>query len=242
MTKAATTAWLTAHNAQDRYYMTATQDALAAGELPSDPRDAAEAVLEGSIGRAIRPMQLLDELAGLIEVVAETRPKRLVEIGTARGGTLMLLCRFAAPDATIVSVDLPYGRNGGGYPKWKMPFYQDFALPGQTLHLLRGNSHDPDTRDRVRDALGGPADLIFIDADHSYAGVKTDYELYTPLLRPGGIAGLHDILPNEDDPSIDVAPFWDKLEADARLKTRRIVQDPDQGAYGIGLVEVPTQA
>lgn len=36
------------------------------------------------------------------------------------------------------------------------------------------------------------ANLIFIDADHSYAGVRKDVDEYWPLLMPGGALVLHD--------------------------------------------------
>lgn len=35
-------------------------------------------------------------------------------------------------------------------------------------------------------------DLIFIDADHSYAGVRRDVDKYWPLLKEGGVMVLHD--------------------------------------------------
>lgn len=35
-------------------------------------------------------------------------------------------------------------------------------------------------------------DVLFIDGDHSYMGVKTDFELYSRLLSPNGIIILHD--------------------------------------------------
>ena len=35
-------------------------------------------------------------------------------------------------------------------------------------------------------------DLLFIDGDHSYEGVKLDFELYSKLLSPNGIVILHD--------------------------------------------------
>ena len=36
-------------------------------------------------------------------------------------------------------------------------------------------------------------DLLFIDGDHSYEGVKLDFELYSKILSPDGIIILHDI-------------------------------------------------
>jgi hypothetical protein len=35
-------------------------------------------------------------------------------------------------------------------------------------------------------------DFLFIDGDHSYEGVKTDFELYSKLLSDQGIIAIHD--------------------------------------------------
>jgi predicted O-methyltransferase YrrM len=35
-------------------------------------------------------------------------------------------------------------------------------------------------------------DLLFIDGDHSYEGVKTDWDLYSPLLKSGSCVVFHD--------------------------------------------------
>ena len=38
----------------------------------------------------------------------------------------------------------------------------------------------------------GQVDLVFIDGDHSYAGVKADVERFSPFVREGGCLALHD--------------------------------------------------
>jgi predicted O-methyltransferase YrrM len=38
-------------------------------------------------------------------------------------------------------------------------------------------------------------DFLFIDGDHTYEGVKQDFEMYTPLVRKGGLVAMHDIVP-----------------------------------------------
>jgi predicted O-methyltransferase YrrM len=43
---------------------------------------------------------------------------------------------------------------------------------------------------------GRKVDFLFIDADHSYEGVKKDFEMYSPLVRKGGIIAFHDIIPD----------------------------------------------
>jgi predicted O-methyltransferase YrrM len=35
-------------------------------------------------------------------------------------------------------------------------------------------------------------DLLFIDGDHTAEGVKTDWDLYSGIMQPGGIVVLHD--------------------------------------------------
>lgn len=53
-----------------------------------------------------------------------------------------------------------------------------------------------------------PIRLLFIDADHSYEGVKNDYELWAPHVVPGGIIAFHDTV---DWPG--VARFFNELIA-----------------------------
>jgi MMP 1-O-methyltransferase len=37
-----------------------------------------------------------------------------------------------------------------------------------------------------------PLALLWIDGDHSYAGVKADVEAWVPFVRPGGVIAFHD--------------------------------------------------
>ncbi len=95
--------------------------------------------------------------------------------------------RVCAPDAHIISVDLPHGEFGGGYPMWKVPIYNAFATSEQRLDLLRGDSHAVKTRARVDSLLRGEMlDFIFIDGDHSHEGVRQDFESYRSLVRLAG--------------------------------------------------------
>lgn len=183
-----------------------------------------------------RPMQNRWEITELMRRVREWQPKRVLEVGTARGGTLFLFCQNAAPDATLVSIDLPHGINGGGYPEWKSPIYKSFAQPDQTVILLRGNSHEDAMKRELISKLGSePFDLIMIDADHRYDGVKRDFELYGPLVAPGGVIVMHDVLPNFFDAEIEVDRFWEEIKASH--DTEEIAENPQQGCMGIGLVK-----
>ncbi|HNQ24420.1 MAG TPA: class I SAM-dependent methyltransferase [Phycisphaerae bacterium] len=50
------------------------------------------------------------------------------------------------------------------------------------------------TQDMVHHYPGGPVRVLLIDADHSYAGVRRDFELWSPLVAPGGLIIFHDYL------------------------------------------------
>jgi len=162
----------------------------------------------------------------------------VLEIGTNNGGTLFLFCRAADPAATVISVDLPGGLFGGGYSVLRVPYFRAFGSPRQRVVLLRMDSHAPRTADRVRRALGGrPLDFLFIDGDHTYGGVRQDFETYGPMVRPGGLVAFHDILPTATGVGGEVPKFW--TEVKGQYESEELVEDPGQGMMGIGLIRVP---
>jgi predicted O-methyltransferase YrrM len=185
----------------------------------------------------IRPQQVPEELITLFDMVARLQPKNALEIGTCTGGTLFMTCRVADPNATVISVDLPGGRFGRGY-LWPRKFiYRKFAKNRQALHLLRKNSHDHETFDLVRSLLGGHClDFLFIDGDHTYEGVRTDFEMYAPLVRKGGIVAFHDIAKHRDEIGCEVDRFWNEIRQEYRHV--EIVKDPNQRWAGIGVLYV----
>jgi predicted O-methyltransferase YrrM len=167
--------------------------------------------------------------------------RTVVEIGTYRGGTLWLWCQIADPNALIVTIDLPGGPFGGGYDDAQAEEIQSFARAHQQLVLLQGDSHAPATRDALAATLNGaPVDFLFIDGDHTYEGVKQDYEMYSPLVRMGGIIAFHDILPHTADEDCKVDLFWEELKQRSTGAIREFVDHDgshDQPVWGgIGAV------
>jgi predicted O-methyltransferase YrrM len=180
------------------------------------------------------PIQKRSEFAGLLAAVLKRRPATVVEIGRATGGTLWALCRAAADDATLVSVDLPDGPFGGRDASDEtIARLEGFAGPDQRLHLIQGNSREPETVERVRDVVSA-IDVLFIDGDHTYEGVKADYVLYSPLVTSGGLIVFHDILPNPGAENCEVHRLW------AELSGRKWeITSASEGSWGgIGLLEV----
>ena len=182
--------------------------------------------------------QVRSEIVQAANLVAQRQPKTVVEIGTAHGGTLFLWCRLAHPEATVVSIDLPGGIHGGGYPYWKSFIYRRFPVARQKLHLLRGDSHKPEMLASLKTLLpgDGKVDLLFIDGDHTYNGVKSDFEMYRSLVRPGGIILFHDICVMAPELNCQVDVLWNELKQ--KLRTSEFIENAGQGRFGIGVVEV----
>jgi predicted O-methyltransferase YrrM len=186
----------------------------------------------------IRPMQIKEEFVELLKIFQELNPKYILEIGTANGGTLFCFCKLAQNDATIISIDLPEGPFGGGYPEWKIPIYQAFAKENQKLYLLRKDSHQQETLEEVKKILNGKGlDFLFIDGDHSYEGVKKDFEMYSPLVRKGGIIAFHDIA-SKGNPEFTggVKDFYNMIKSEYNYKTKEIIKDLNQEGFGIGVI------
>jgi predicted O-methyltransferase YrrM len=213
---------------------------LAFARAPRPDAAKPEAVVDFSFtvaGGLIAPGQVRSEIVSLAGMVRERQPRTVVEIGTATGGTLFLWCAMAHPEATVVSIDLPGGIHGGGYPYWKTWVYRRFATGRQRVHLLRGDSHDPRMRDRLKAMLpDGGIDFLFIDGDHTYEGVKSDYEMYAPLVRPGGLIAFHDIAHHPPELNCHVEELWRQLKQGRRHW--EFVEDPQQGSCGLGVLEV----
>jgi len=188
------------------------------------------------LGGLIRPMQVREEIIELLKLLSEIKPKVILEIGTANGGTLFLFSRVASSDATIISIDLPGGEFGGGYPDWKIPLYKAFARENQQIYLIRADSHDPKTLEQVKKILNGrKVDFLFIDGDHTYEGVKKDFEMYSPLVRKGGIIAFHDIVSGPEENVGGVPKFWQELKSKDK-EFLEIVKDWNQGGYGLGVI------
>lgn len=122
------------------------------------------------------------ELARALDLVGERR-EVIVEIGCDRGGTLWAWRQVCPTVLGITTADNSGQTGGSGDP-----------LMAHGALVLVGDSHEPATYDWLVGVLDGrPVDLLVIDGDHSVAGVRADFAVYSPLVRDGGLVLLHDI-------------------------------------------------
>lgn len=164
--------------------------------LPVPPRFAGAV----SACMAAKPLQHQDELVALLTWTQQMSPpldlRVIVEIGSFRGGTMELWARVASD--LVVSIDLPtgeafYGQHGTSDAMEARN--TAFSAQFPHVHGILGDSHDERTHRQLSALLADRlVDLLFIDGDHTLAGVSQDFEMYAPLVRPGGVVAFHDTL------------------------------------------------
>jgi predicted O-methyltransferase YrrM len=117
--------------------------------------------------------------------------KRLAEIGVWEGGTTRRLREVMAPDATIHAIDpYPPGRSGISYQKLIAAGEVAAVSNGRVVWLRQTGAEAAQNRS----VLEAPFDFVFVDGDHTYEGLRRDWEGWSPLVAPGGIVALHDSL------------------------------------------------
>jgi len=185
-----------------------------------------------------RPWQIMEEIKNLLLILDKVKPKVILEIGTARGGTLFLFSNIAHEEAILISVDL--------YQTIEKRILFRYIKKGkQKIYLIQGDSHSIETLRKIEEILKGrKVDFLFIDGDHSYEGVKRDFEMYSPLVRKGGIIAFHDIIPDyytrygikTSTWAGEVYKFWNEIKE--KYEHLEMVKDREQNGFGIGVLFV----
>jgi predicted O-methyltransferase YrrM len=137
-----------------------------------------------------RAMHTAGEAEQLASLVAGRRT--VVELGVYEGGSAVVLCRALGPGATLHLVD-PFTEGGWalraglrGVPAAARRVVARAARDGPAIrwHI--------DYSQRLAERWRDPADVVFIDGDHSEAGCRADWELWHPFVVPGGLVLFHD--------------------------------------------------
>ena len=154
----------------------------------------------------IKCIQSMVELSVVAALAKALRARRVLEIGTADGGWCCALASVLEPGALFVAVDAVER-------KTQLRSADYVHGNGSILRRVYGYSHTPATVARVKTVLDGRSvDLLHIDGNHAEKGVRLDWDLYSPLVRPGGLIVLHDCQFRPKREGIGVEPFWNELK------------------------------
>lgn len=181
------------------------------------------------------------ELESLCRLVHRERVDTVLEVGTALGGTFYCWLQVAKPDALLISVDLPHGsyRCHHGDPLETPDRLRAEAKPEQRLEFVREDSHAPETLEAVERILDGrEVDFLFIDGDHTYEGVRADFEMYAPLVREGGLVGFHDIVTHRGIDNCEVKRLWEEVKRTHKEQWSFVERGDDPSICGIGVIRI----
>ena len=125
-------------------------------------------------------------------LVRSMKPKVCVEIGSARGKSTCHIAQALREnlDGRLYAIDPHHATD------WNDAGERD-TLPAlrRNLRAMGGEAYVEIIRSGSAEAARRwkrPIDLLFIDGDHSYAGVKSDWDLFSPHLSRFGVAVFHD--------------------------------------------------
>lgn len=137
------------------------------------------------------PLQRQREMALMMQAARAIEPRVVLEIGSDKGGGFYHWIKGQP------SVKRAFAIEVRGVP-WGDNFRK--AFPEIEFHFYAASSYAQATVDEVRRDLGSDAfDCIFIDGDKARIG--SDFDIYSGMVRRGGLIFIHDILDNHVEPS-----------------------------------------
>ena len=128
----------------------------------------------------------------LFRLVEQYKPRLVVELGTCTGGSTGYLAA-GCPETRVISVDMLQ------HPE-TVKRLSVFA----NVELWTYNTNDRKLREALEKEVA--IDILFIDTEHTYGQTSTEFDMYAPLVQPGGLILLDDIKMN------GMNRFWDHLE------------------------------
>ena len=122
----------------------------------------------------------------------------VVELGALMGASAIFFA-LVNPKAQVYTLD--------SYWNWKSKerIYDDARTQKIYSHFKRCGVEDrikfiyTDTKNFDWGIMDKPIDFLFIDNDHSFEGVKADFENFSPYVKSGGLVGFHDVVQGDSD-------------------------------------------
>lgn len=150
--------------------------------------------------------------------------ERLIEVGVWHGVTTCRLRRAMSPGGVLLAVD-PYAKGRLGFSAQKYVAEREVAkVANGSVHWIRQTGVEA-AREYARSG-SKPIDFIFIDGDHSYDGLRVDWEAWSGLVGVGGVVALHDSCSSAERQIEDAGSVCYTREVimhDARFKVLEIV-------------------
>lgn len=138
----------------------------------------------------------------------------IVEVGSWKGNTTSILGKIAKEwNGTVYAVDHWRGNNG----TWN----KDIATKYDVFKIFRNNMEILGLEDTVKPLVmesssgvglfkENSLDIVFLDGNHTYQGIKEDISMWLPKVKNGGIICGHDAEKKYTDFNADIRKEIDK--------------------------------
>lgn len=148
--------------------------------------------------------QVPEEISALLfELLKTNNYQNFMEIGSAAGGTSRLFNDYFHFERMVIIDNNSFNK--------KMIKVRERQLVGLPLTEFIGDSQGVEANNFVR-SLNTQFDILFIDGDHSYKGVKNDYNNHLEFVKKDGYLIFHDTVGYPG-----VSQFISELKLDKRV-------------------------
>jgi predicted O-methyltransferase YrrM len=174
-------------------------------EINLDPKELVDYCLIPDLMEKCIFMQVYEEWLTFTYWVRGFQPNNILEIGTM-GSTFWTLSKLSTGKKASVDIE----------PRQSIIHH---FMYGEDWKFFQGDSHEQGIFESIKDFCP-KYDLIFIDGDHTYEGVKKDFEMYKSLLSERGYIAFHDIVPDHifaDSYAGQVYKFWQDLDEGSKI-------------------------
>src|SRR5688572_24297487 len=126
-------------------------------------------------------LQPVQDMFAFQEIIFNTRPKYIVEVGVAWGGSLLFYSTLmeVLGGERIIGID-------SYIPDDLRQRLGSFGRLSDRITLINGSSVEDDTLEKVKAIIGDSRDvMVVLDSDHTHDHVFKELNLYSPLVGKG---------------------------------------------------------
>lgn len=126
-------------------------------------------------------LNLPSDMFALQEILYETQPDYIVEVGTAWSGSLLFYSTImeALGGEEIIGIDVYI-------PDDLKERIGSFETLSERIHWINASSTEQETLDEVQERVGESRDvMVILDSDHTHDHVLQELEMYAPLVGEG---------------------------------------------------------
>ena len=178
--------------------------------------------------------QIPDEYSKFLTYIKEYPIKSYLELGVGNGGSFLINSIFLQRSAsTMHCVDSiaykdTHVKQTPEKIQLKVNILQEM-FPEKDVKFINSTTNDFFANNKLT------YDCIFIDADHTYEGVKTDYKNALKIINPSGIIIFHDV--GNMGPGVGVGRLWEEIKHNYKYEEYKYKPEGDNYYNcGIGII------